>query len=76
MEWFLYDNGFRHERVKTINSCFATYFFLRIIFLHKEFLLFNIYIMKCFFGENIWQNDNKKMFLSKIFLVSPELSRV
>ena len=52
---------------KTINSCFATCFFLRIIFLHKK------YIMKWFFKENIWRDDNKKMFLWKLFLVSPEL---
>ena len=30
--------------------------------------------MKCFFKENIWRNDNKKMFfLMKSFPVSPEL---
>ena len=28
--------------------------------------------MKCFFKENMWRNDNKKMVLWKVFLVSPK----
>ena len=59
--------------LKTIDWCFATCFFLRIFFLHKNFLLFNRYIIKYFFKENIWQNDNRRIFLWKVYLVSPEL---
>ena len=58
----------------TIGSRFTIpVFFLRIIFLHKKFLLFNRHIMKRFlrkiYGETI-------MFLRKVFLVSLELNNL